>query len=85
MSTRPFCVGLRASASACVCVCVVSGGHCMRGAPFDHISAYKRHCMLYTFCFLNAQHTQQYSMLSKSAESFSAWIVAFQFLALLQF
>ena len=35
-----------------------------------------------THCAMNARHSQQYSMLSKSAESFSAWVVTVQLLHL---
>ena len=34
----------------CACMCVVYVRHCVRGAPFDRISAYRHHCMVYTLC-----------------------------------
>lgn len=34
----------------CACMCIVCVRHCVRGAPFDHNSAYRHHCMLHIFC-----------------------------------
>ena len=67
----------------CACMCVVYVRQCVRAAPFDHSSAYRRHCMVYTLC--NECTAVHYSMLSKSAESLSAWVVAFQLFAFYNF
>ena len=83
INTKLFFVCLRAIACVCVYVCSLCASQCVRAAPFDHISAHRRHCMVYTLC--DECTAVQYSMLSKCAESFSARVVAVQLLALLQF
>ena len=80
ITPKLFCVCLRANVFVCACMCVVYVRVCVRGAPLDHSSAYRRHCMLYTLC--NECTAVHYSMLSKSAESFSAWVVTIQLLHL---
>ena len=68
----------------CACMCVVYVRHCVRAAPYGHnladnspsksdftgITACSRH-------FLNVRHVQKCRVLSKCAESSSAWVVAF--------
>ena len=70
--------------AVCACMCVVYVCHCVCAAPYGHnladnspsksaftgITACSRH-------FLNVWHVQQCRVLSKCAESSSAWVVAF--------
>ena len=72
----------------CVCVCVLSV--CVLYHMITHLvnnSAYIRICLTsitlcsirtYICLWMQSQHTQQYSMLSKCAENFNAWVASFQ-------
>ena len=46
ITTKLFCVYICVPVPVCACMCVVCVRHCVRGAPFDHISAYSHHCIV---------------------------------------
>ena len=62
------------------CMHIASVRHCVRGASHDHnleSIAYKSAFTSVTVCSTHSAYmnAQQYSMLSKCAESFTTWVV----------